>query len=89
LNMSNVLILTLYKKWFDLIAQNLKKIEYRDKKSYWRKRLFVNGNELQPKRFDEIVFVNGYGRNRPRIRIQFSDIKITDKYEIILGDRIV
>jgi len=89
-----ILYLTLKKKWFDLIASNKKKIEYRKIKEYWSKRLFDGLTEetgWQPKEFDEVHFRNGYGKNRPFMRVEF--IKITygmfekkRHYAIYLGE---
>jgi hypothetical protein len=78
-----ILHLTLHRKWFDEILNGTKKIEYRDIKPYWTKRLFNNG---KPKKFDEILFRNGYSKNSPKMRIEFLDIRIENgKYNILLG----
>tara|TARA_Y100000034_G_C6890385_1_gene409454 strand:+ start:821 stop:1081 length:261 start_codon:yes stop_codon:yes gene_type:complete len=78
-----VLHLTLHKKWFDEILNGTKKIEYRDVKPYWTKRLFKNG---KPKKFDEILFRNGYGKKVPKMKVEFLGIKVKDnKYNILLG----
>ena len=83
--MGSILYLTLFRKWFDEILEGKKKIEYRDKKEYWKKRLFNQDGSV--KNYDKIVFTNGYGSNRPRIEIKFLGVKESqDKYEIILGD---
>lgn len=63
-----ILHLTLKKKWFDLIASGEKIEEYREVKPYWTKRL-VEGKKY--KRFDEVHFKNGYGKNSPFMRIEF------------------
>ena len=54
----DILHLTIKKKWFDLIASDKKKIEYREYKPYWVTRLYG-------KHFDEIHFRNGYGKKSP------------------------
>lgn len=78
-----VLCLTLHKKWFEEILNGTKKIEYRDIKPYWTKRLFESG---KPKKFDEILFSNGYGKEVPKMRVEFLGIKVKkDKYNILLG----
>ena len=51
-----ILHLTLHRKWFDEILNGTKKIEYRNIKPYWTKRLSDSG---KPKKFDEILFRNG------------------------------
>ncbi len=64
-----ILHLTLYRKWFDLIATGFKVVEYRQDTPRWRKRLFnENGT---PKQFDEIHFRNGYGHHRPLVVTEF------------------
>ena len=74
-----ILHLTLFKKWFDLIARGAKKREYRDIKPYWTKRLVG-------KKFNEIYFKNGYSKNAPFMRVQLKGMKREkDKYTLILG----
>ena len=67
-----ILHLTLKKKWFDLIASGEKKIEYRDLKPYWSKRLT---DDYYPKKFDEIYFTNGYGKDKPFMRVEWKGMK--------------
>jgi hypothetical protein len=50
--MTEVLHLTLHRKWFADIAAKKKRIEYREQKPYWRKR-------LEGRKYDEIKFRNG------------------------------
>ena len=87
-----VLHLTIKKEWFDKIASGEKKIEYREVKDYWIKRLCNNpGDETGEwtwdfKKFDEIYFKNGYSKNAPFMRVKhkytvensgmFSDLRI-------------
>ncbi len=61
-----ILHLTLKKKWFNLIKDHVKIEEYREIKPYWNKRL--NGSHTH------ILFVNGYGKDRPRILIELKEI---------------
>jgi hypothetical protein len=44
------------KKWFLEILNGKKKIEYRDIKPYWTKRLFTDG---KPKKYNYIIFKKG------------------------------
>lgn len=75
-----VLHLTLHKKWFDEILNKTKKIEYRDKTLYWEKR-------LPNKKYDLIHFVNGYGKNRPWMDVEFKYLTENKyEYEIHLGE---
>jgi len=74
-----ILRLTLYHNWFSLIARQEKKTEYRKRKPYWDKR-------LEEKEYDEIHFTNGYGADRPFMRLECKGIRIIDGwYAIDLG----
>lgn len=59
--------LTLKKNWFDLILSGEKKEEYRDIKPYWEKRLIG-------KKYDRIIFRNGYATNAPQFTIKLKSI---------------
>jgi len=65
-----ILYLTLYRKWFDMIARGEKIYEFRSKTPYWNKRL---GN----KEYNEIWFTNGYGKKRPFMRVEYKGL-VTD-----------
>ncbi|MDC7994442.1 ASCH domain-containing protein [Altibacter sp. HG106] len=76
--MSNILNLTLKKKWFDLIKSGVKKEEYREVKDYWQNRLekprtapFV----IRFKDFDCIRFRNGYAKDAPTFDIELKGIE--------------
>ena len=72
-----ILNLTVKKKWFDLIKSGEKKIEYREGKPYWNKRLV---NECgYGKRFDIVRFRNGYRKCSPTIDVEFRHISFTGK----------
>lgn len=81
--MANVLRMTLKKKWFDMIASGVKKEEYREIKDYWVTRLlhfkFDGTPYVYPhmiKNYDEIEFINGYGANAPKIRVEFKGLEV-------------
>lgn len=59
--------LTLKKNWFDLILLGEKKEEYREIKPYWEKR-------LMGKKYDRIIFRNGYATNAPQFTIKLKSI---------------
>jgi hypothetical protein len=80
--MGEILHLTLMRKWFLEILEGKKKIEYREIKPYWTKRLFADGKQ---KKYDYIIFKNGYSKNAPEMKVEFLGVKIKEKYEIILG----
>jgi len=61
-----ILHLTLERKWFDLIASGEKKIEWRDVKPYWTKRL--------QRKYDVIQFRNGYRRDSPLMQVEYKGI---------------
>ncbi len=71
------MVLTLKRKWFDMILSGVKTDEYREMKPYWEKR-FINyfgryydfsqdvtqlvwNNQIK-----NIVFRNGYGNDKPQ-----------------------
>ena len=81
-----ILHLTLKKKWFDMVASGEKKEEYRDIKIYWWTRLvqcgecFRDDGELRPvdrwellleKKFDVVVFKNGYQKDAKKITLEW------------------
>lgn len=68
-----MLILPIKKKWFDMILSGEKKEEYREIKPYYNSRLgvrliiqeLINGSNA--KFISNIMFRNGYGKDRPTI----------------------
>ena|SRR3989344_3803126 len=78
-----ILHLTLKKKWFDLIISGKKKVENREVKPYWTKRF--------KKQYDVIKFVNGYGKDKPFMIIEYLGINTKGmklnppKYNLMLG----
>lgn len=71
-----MLILSIKKKWFDMILSGEKKEEYRERTKYYKGRFFnlfdilnecdvelINPFEENPER--EIMFRNGYSKNSP------------------------
>lgn len=62
-----ILPLTLHKEWFDAIASGSKREEYREIKPYWQARLIG-------KRYDEIHFTNGYGKDKPFMCVECLEI---------------
>jgi ASC-1-like (ASCH) protein len=80
-----ILYLTLKKKWFDLIKSGEKRIEYREVKPYWTKRLLDKDGLF--KQWDEIHFRNGYGFDKPLLITEFwGIIEHNGFYEILIGD---
>lgn len=69
-----ILHLTLKKKWFDLIKSGQKKVEYREIKPYWTKRLTMNDNTIR--HYDYIVFSNGYRKDSPKLKVEYLGIGV-------------
>lgn len=59
------LILTVHKKWFDLICSGEKKEEYR-KASSWIESRLLN------KEYDYVRFKNGYEKNSPCVTVEYK-----------------
>lgn len=81
-----ILHLSVKREWFDLIKAGTKREEYREIKDYWINRFVKNpygfflkaacGKEIIIKSFTHVVFINGYGANRPRIEKEIESITI-------------
>src|SRR4030042_2994793 len=87
--MKAILHLTFKKKWFDQIARGEKKEEYREYKTYWKRRLMEHyplliENVLVD--YDEIHFRNGYRKDSPFMRVEFKgmDIGIWEKKKVFI-----
>ena len=77
--MKSTLHLNLRRKYFAEIAAGTKRIDYRERKPYWRKR-------LEGRKYDVIKFRNGYATNVPEIIVQFRGLRKRGRsYEILLG----
>lgn len=70
------MVLTLKKKWFEMILSGAKTEEYREMKPYWEKRFtnyfgkYYDFSKDKPtmvwnKHKKNIVFRNGYGKDKP------------------------
>jgi ASC-1-like (ASCH) protein len=76
--MQSVLHLNLRRKYFADIAAGTKRIEYRDRKSYWKKR-------LEGRQYDVIKFRNGYATNAPEMLVECCGVRERGRnYEILL-----
>ena len=75
------MVLTLKKKWFDMILFGIKKEEYREMKPYWEKRFsnywnrYYDFSQETPtivwdKTKKIIVFRNGYGNDKPQFEAE-------------------
>ena len=72
--MSDTLVLSVRKKWFDLIKSGEKKEEYRDLTEYWKKRFGFKAGYYKNHKYVE--FRNGYGKNVPKFKIELKNIQI-------------
>ncbi len=83
-----ILRMTLLTKWFREILSERKKEEYREIKPYWTLRLFhLNGED---KKYDYILFRNGYNKNAPEMKVEYKGVKLgkfegKEVYTIQLG----
>lgn len=80
--------LVLKKQWFDMIAQGIKKEEYRAITPYWTRRLVgdwqnyqyrlpkLRGTYLMPFGVDRICFRNGYQKNARQMVVEWKGLKI-------------
>ena len=82
-----VLTLSVSKQWFDLISAGEKKEEYREIKEYWLVRLWnfvpvpfakyvFDDVGISPKPFTHVLFINGYGDDKPRVEKEIESISI-------------
>jgi hypothetical protein len=81
--MSEILHLNLHREFFAAIANKQKRIEYRKQSSYWRKR-------LEGRKYDTILFRNGYAEDVPEMLVEFRGLRRYGKgraarYAIRLG----
>jgi hypothetical protein len=82
--MSTTLYLNIEREYFDAIAARRKRVEYRDRTPYWKKR-------LEDRRYDLILFRNGYATKAPEMLVEFRGVRRIGKgcnaqYAIRLGN---
>ena len=66
--MPEILHLNLHREFFDAIARKQKRIEYRERTPYWRKR-------LENRKYDAILFRNGYAKDAPEMLVKFFGLR--------------
>jgi hypothetical protein len=81
--MSEILYLNLHREYFAAMAQKKKRIEHRKQSRHWRKR-------LEERKYDAIIFRNGYAKDAPEIVVEFRGLRrygtgCTAYYAILLG----
>lgn len=80
-NTIKILHLTIKYKYFKLIAEGRKPLEYREMKPYWTKRIMKN--LFETKDFDEIHIRNGYSLDKPFMRIKWNGMVLKEYKEKI------
>ena len=68
--------LTLSEKPFEVMVTGEKVIEYRRQSQWIRSRLFDKKGE--PRVYDKIEFVNGYGKDRPRFTVTYNGFSLVN-----------
>jgi hypothetical protein len=81
--LSEILHLNLHREFFAAIANREKRIERRKQSRYWRER-------LEGRKYDAILFRNGYAKDAPEMLVQFRGLRRYGKgrkayYAIRLG----
>lgn len=61
------------RKFFAQIAAGTKRIEYRRRTPYWRRR-------LESRQYDVIQFRNGYATRAPEMQVEFLGIRKVKKW---------
>jgi hypothetical protein len=64
----SVLHLNLHREFFAAIAAGTKRIEYRSRTPYWRKR-------LEGRHYDAVLFRNGYATKAPEMLVGFRGLR--------------
>jgi ASC-1-like (ASCH) protein len=80
--MKSILHLTLKREFFAEIVAGTKRIEYRERKKYWKTR-------LEGRRYDVIQFRNGYGARVPEMTVEFAGLRRYRTYYAIRLGRIL
>ena len=78
-----ILHLNLHRGFFTEIAAGRKWVEYRKQKPYWKAR-------LEGRKYDAILFRNGYAKDAPEMLVEFRELRRVGqgskgKYAIRLG----
>jgi hypothetical protein len=68
--------LTLVRRWWVMIRDGIKLEEYRELRPHWFSRLSKDKHFFEPREYDVIRFVNGYGKDKPTIIVEFLGVTI-------------
>ena len=70
--------------YFDEIAAQTKKIEYRDVSPFWQSRLYDADGKKRA--YDKIEFINGYKKIARRMEVKYEGFKkVKNTFHIQLG----
>ncbi|TYP71501.1 hypothetical protein [Aquimarina intermedia] len=72
----NTLHLTLKKRAFEVMVSGEKSTEYRTPSSWIKSRLI--DKEGNPKKYDNVKFVNGYGHDKPLFLADYKGFEISN-----------
>jgi ASC-1-like (ASCH) protein len=65
---NRTLHLNLHREFFAAIAAKKKRIQYRAQTAYWKKR-------LEGRKYDRILFRNGYATKAPEMLVEFRGLR--------------
>ena len=65
---ASILHLNLHREFFAQIAAGMKRMEYRSRSPYWRRR-------LEGRHYDVIRFRNGYATKAPEMLLEFLGVR--------------
>jgi ASC-1-like (ASCH) protein len=68
----SILHLNLHREFFAAIAAGTKRIEYRQRTAYWRRR-------LEGREYDVIQFRNGYATKAPLMLVEYRRYRVQGK----------
>lgn len=76
--MIKILRLTLSKQPFNTMSKGFKDREYREnKKSNWIKSRLINSKTGLNKRYDFVLFVHGYGKEKPYFLTKYKGFEVS------------
>ena len=67
-SVKQILLLNLHREYFAHIAAGTKRVEYRRRTPYWRRR-------LEDRRYDVVQFRNGYATKAPEMLVEFLGLR--------------
>ena len=71
--MKSILHLNLHREFFAAITNKTKRVEYRRRTPYWKRR-------LEGRHYDIIQFRNGYATKAPEMQVEFLGVRRIRKW---------